>query len=92
MDLNDKTMASFQTNISPWGYNKVWQKNENNFLEMRLTSLQFLYIRTFVCSYCFIEMLFHCSYFYAVPNLVAMIYLNLAKFRDRWWHRRKRRY
>ena len=41
MDLNDKTMASFLENMDPWGYNKMWQKNEINFFEMRYILFNF---------------------------------------------------
>ncbi len=72
MDLNDKTIASLQPNVSPGRNNLKLEANTINFENCSaqqhfknpyrnpFQSLSLLAIRTFFCIWCVIEMFFHC--------------------------------
>ncbi len=72
MDLNDKTIALLQPNVSPGRYNLVFQVNRTNFENCSaqqyfnnpyrnpFQSSSLLAIRTFFCICCVIEMFLHC--------------------------------
>ena len=72
MDLNDKTEASLQPNVSPGRYNLKLQVNEINFENCSaqqyfknphrnpFQSSSLLAIRSYFCICCVIEMFLHC--------------------------------
>ncbi len=89
MDLNDKTIASLQPNVSPGGYNLKFQANETNFENCSarqyfknpyrnpFQSSSLLAIRTFFCICCFKRIFL---YFTEFDGHFAC--LNLANIRD----------
>ena len=97
MDLNDKTIASFQPDVSPGHYNFKLQANEINFENFSaqqyfknpyrnpFQSSSLLAIRTFFRICCVIEMFLRC--FKRLVLFLTEFYghlpcLNLAKIRD----------
>ena len=72
MDVNDKTIASLQPNVSPGRYNLKLQANEiyfencsaqqyfKNPYRNLFQSSSLLSIRTFFCICCVIEIFLHC--------------------------------
>jgi len=97
MDLNDKTIASLQPNVSPWRYNLKLQANEINFENCSaqqyfknpyrnpFQSSSLLAIRTFFCICCVIEMFLHCFkrlFLYFTEFDGHFPCLNLAKICD----------
>jgi len=97
VDLNDKTIASLQPNVSPGRYNLKLQANKTNFENSSaqqyfknpycnpFQSSSLLAIRTFVCICCVIEMFLQCFnrlFLYFTEFDDHFPWLNLAKIRD----------
>ncbi len=97
MDVNDKTIASLQPNVSSGRYNVKLQANKINFENCSaqqylknsyrnpFQSSSLLAIRTFFCIWCVIEMFLRCFkwLFLYISELDGHIpCLNLAKIRE----------